>query len=224
MQATTRKSRLGPSITNPDENPTLRRGDHLRAGRPGAPHDGIYLGNGHVIHLTGIPGGGKADTRVRIDTLADFAAGRPATIRPYAGNHDPYAIIARAMSRLGDGGYNLIFNNCQHFARLRNRRSHQRAGQFGSRDHRHSRPPVVAASVGINVVGSAGFVVGLSGVIARPTEEYGPGGEAVRGQNAAVELNRHSRPASRSASNQLDYSFQRPARSRNSTDAPGART
>jgi hypothetical protein len=56
-------------------------------GRPGAPnHDGIYLGNGYLVHLTGMS---KADARVRIDLLAVFAVGRPVTIRPYAGNHAP---------------------------------------------------------------------------------------------------------------------------------------
>src|SRR5579862_5736755 len=103
---------------DPREMPILRLGDHLRAGYPrGVHHDGIYLGNGEVIHLTGSPDGGKAGARVRIDTLAVFAVGRPVTVRPYAGNHDPDAIIARAMSRLGDGGYHLLFNNCQHIAR-----------------------------------------------------------------------------------------------------------
>ena len=61
--------------------------DLRRPGRryPGAPHhDGIYLGNGHVVHLTGIPGGGKADAHVRIDPLTVFATGRPVTVRPYA--------------------------------------------------------------------------------------------------------------------------------------------
>ena len=34
----------------------LKRGDHIRAGHPGAPHhDGIYLGSGQVIHLCGVP-------------------------------------------------------------------------------------------------------------------------------------------------------------------------
>ena len=145
---------------NPPEVRVLERGDHLRAGYPGgAHHDGIYLGNGSVIHLTGPPG-----ARVRIDTLAVFAAGRPVSVRPYGGNHDPDAIIARALSRLGDGGYHLIFNNCQHFARWCATGDHiseqvdsvtATTGMIAT--------PVVAASAGINVVGSAGMVAGLSG-------------------------------------------------------------
>jgi hypothetical protein len=150
---------------NDDENRALRRGNHLRAGRPGTVHhDGIYLGNGHVIHLTGLPGGGKAAARVRIDTLEVFAVGRPVTVRPYASNHDPDAIIARAMSKLGDGNYHLIFNNCQHYARWCATGDHlseqvnsavATAGAVAA--------PAAAASAGISVVGSAGIVAGLSG-------------------------------------------------------------
>jgi hypothetical protein len=149
----------------PRETPILRRGDHLRAGYPrGAHHDGIYLGNGDVIHLTGTPDGGKAGARVRIDTLAVFAAGRPVNVRPYAGNHDPDAIIARAMSRLGVGGYQLILNNCQHFARWCATGDHvsEQVDSVAATSGTISTP-VLAASVGINVVGSAGLVVGRSG-------------------------------------------------------------
>ena len=149
----------------PRETPILRRGDHLRAGYPySARHDGIYLGNGNVVHLTGAPDGGKAGARVRIDTLAVFAAGRPVTVRPYVGNHDPDAIIARAMSRFGDGGYHLIFNNCQHFARwcaTGDRVSEQVESVAATSGT--IAAPVLAASVGINVVGSAGLVAGRSG-------------------------------------------------------------
>ncbi len=147
---------------NADENGNLRRGDHIRACRPGAPHhDGIYLGNGHVIHLTG---GAKGDAHFRIDTLAIFAVGRPVTIRLYAGNHAPDAIIARAMSRLGDGNYHLVFNNCQHFARWCATGDHH-SEQVSSVAATTSTvaTPVVAASVALNVVASAGLVSGLSG-------------------------------------------------------------
>lgn len=149
----------------PDDSGDTRRGDHIRAGYPGAAHhDGIYLGNGQVIHLTGTPGGGKADARVRIDTLTVFAAGRLVTVRPYAGNHDPDVVIARALSRLGDGNYHLIFNNCQHFARWCATGDHHSeqvrsvAATTGT-----VATPVVAASMGLSMVGSAGIVTGLSG-------------------------------------------------------------
>lgn len=180
-----RASEPSPSW-GPQETPSLRRGDHIRAGRPGVPHhDGIYLGDGQVIHLTGIPGGGKADARVRIDTLAVFAADRPVAIRPYAGNHDPETVIARAMSRLGHGNYHLIFNNCQHFARWCATGDHL-SEQVSSTaaTAATAATSVLAASLGISVVGSAGLVAGLSGPgIMSGLAAYGTliGGGAVAG-------------------------------------------
>jgi hypothetical protein len=170
--------------SNPDD--PYRRGDHLRAGNPGSPHhDGIYLGDNLIIHMTGGEAGGKANARVRMDSLAVFANGRPVTVRPYAEGHDPEAIIERAKSRLGDGGYHLIFNNCQHFARWCATGDHHSeqvtsvaatAGTLGV--------PVIAATVGFNVVSSAGLVTGLSGPgIMSGLAAYGAlaGGGAVAG-------------------------------------------
>ena len=158
--STPREPRSG---ANP--HPDLRRGDHIRAGHPGAPHhDGIYLGDGNVIHLTGPAGAGKAGAQVRTDTLSMFAAGRPVTVRPYAGEHDPDAVIARAMSRLGQGGYHLIFNNCQHFARWCATGDHvSEQVDSAATTAGAVAAPALAASLGIDLVGSAGLVAGLSG-------------------------------------------------------------
>jgi Lecithin retinol acyltransferase len=174
----------------PDERASdgwhLRRGDHIRAGRPGVPHhDGIYLGDGHVIHLVGTHGGGKADARVQIGTLKAFAAGRPVTVRHYSGHHNPDAIIARAMSKLGDGNYHLIFNNCQHFARWCATGDH-RSEQVTSTTATMSAAatPAAAASIGINLISSAGLATGLSGSgIMSGLASYGTliGGGAVAG-------------------------------------------
>jgi hypothetical protein len=171
---------------NPGQSSGFRRGDHLRAGRPGAPHhDGIYIGNGYIVHLTGGPGGGKADARVRIDPLAVFASGRPMTVRPYAGNHDPDAIVGRALSQLGAGNYHLLFNNCQHFARWCATGDHfSEQVDAATATAGTAIAPVAAAAAGINLVGSAGLVTGLSGSgIMSGLAAYGAvvGGGAVAG-------------------------------------------
>jgi Lecithin retinol acyltransferase len=181
--STAREPRSGG---NPRETPVLRRGDHLCAGYSrGVHHDGIYLGNGEVIHLTGAPGGGKVGAQVRIDTLAVFAVGRPVTVRRYADNHDPDAIVARAMSRLGDGGYHLIFNNCQHFAHWCATGDHvSEQVESVAATSGTIAAPMLAASVGINVIGLAGLVSGLSGPgIMSGLAAYGTlgGGGAVAG-------------------------------------------
>jgi Lecithin retinol acyltransferase len=143
----------------------LQRGDHIRVAWPGRPHhDGIYIGDGLVIHMASDPGGGKASAHVQITTLAAFAAGRPVTVRLYAGNRDPDAIVARAMSRLDDSGYNLISNNCQHFARWCATGDHiSEQVEVGAAAAGTIGTPAVGASIGVSVVGSAGLVSGLSG-------------------------------------------------------------
>jgi len=171
----------------PGEPDQLSRGDHIRAGDPWRPrHDGIYLGNGRVIHLVGDPvGGGKAAAHVQISSLAQFAAGRPVTVRRYSGAHDPEDIVARAMSRLGEGNYHLICNNCQHFARW---------CATGDRESDQVRSfttttgtiitPLIASALTTTVIGPAGVVAGLSGPgIMSALAAYGAlvGGGAVAG-------------------------------------------
>jgi Lecithin retinol acyltransferase len=149
----------------PGEHGRLRRGDHIRAGDPWtARHDGIYLGDELVIHLTGPAGGRKDAGRMQIASLAQFAGGRPVTVRRYTGAHDPEDIVARAMSRLGQGDYHLIFNNCQHFARWCATGDHESeqvrsvAATTGT-----VMTPLVATAVTSAVIGPAGVVAGLSG-------------------------------------------------------------
>lgn len=172
---------------DPGEQSALNRGDHIRAGHPrNAHHDGIYLGDGLVIHMTGgTPEGGKADARVRIDTLARFAGGRPVTIRHYAGEHDPEAIVARAMSRLGHGDYHLLFNNWQHFARWCATGDHE-SEQVRSVTSTTGTvaTPLIATALTSTVIAPAGVVAGLSGPgIMSGLATYGAlaGGGAVAG-------------------------------------------
>jgi len=151
---------------SPGEAGELGRGDHIRAGYPWrAHHDGIYLGDGLVIHLTGgAPGGGKAAARVQIDSVARFAAGRPVTVRRYSGAHDPEDIVARAMSRVGEGDYNLIFNNCQHFARWCATGDHESEQvQSVTATTGTVITPLAATALSSTVLAPAGVVAGLSG-------------------------------------------------------------
>ena len=172
---------------HPGEHGGLRRGDHIRAGYPWtARHDGIYLGDGLVIHLTGgTPDGGKAAARVQTDSLARFAGGRPVTVRRYSGAHDPEDIVDRAMSRLGEGNYNLIFSNCQHFARWCATGDHE-SDQVRSVAATTGTvvTPLVATALTATVIGPAGLVAGLSGPgIMSGLATYGAlvGGGAVAG-------------------------------------------
>ena len=168
--------------------PGLSRGSHICADRPGGiRHDGIYLGDDRVIHMASMPGQikDKRGASVQITTLAAFAAGQPVTVRPYVNADDPDVIIERAMSRLGDGDYNLLFNNCQHFAHwcVTGERLSEQVNAGTARTGA-VLAPAIGMPVGIALVGSAGLASGLSGPgIMSGLARYGSitGGGAVSG-------------------------------------------
>ncbi len=93
----------------------LTPGSHLVTHRRGYDHHGIYLGNGRVIHYAGrlrYPEG-----LVEEVTVAEFCRGRALAVeRSTAGmSFDPEEIVRRARSRLGEQGYRVLSNNCEHF-------------------------------------------------------------------------------------------------------------
>jgi hypothetical protein len=90
-------------------------GAHLVTRRLGYTHHGIYVGEGRVVHYAGLAGvlsrgpveevglavfAGAGRVEVRVEPTARFASD---------------VVAARARSRLGEGGYKLISNNCEHF-------------------------------------------------------------------------------------------------------------
>lgn len=94
----------------------MARGDHIRVARWGYSHHGIDCGDGRVVHFAGEPGM-KLGALVTCTSLEHFARGGEVEIAssPNAGQADQ--IVRRALSRVGEGGYSLLWNNCEHFAR-----------------------------------------------------------------------------------------------------------
>jgi hypothetical protein len=143
----------------------MARGDHLQAARDlGYHHDGIDLGDGTVIHYAADPGGPKATACIRRDTIEVFAGSGIVTVRPYAEGVDPETTVSRACSRLGESGYHLVANNCEHFARWCVTGDHSSAQVWAVA----STSGVVgmtaaAAVVGGDIIASAGIVAGMSG-------------------------------------------------------------
>ncbi|MFI4993070.1 MAG: lecithin retinol acyltransferase family protein [Solirubrobacterales bacterium] len=90
-------------------------GDHIYVDRGGYEHHGIDLGDGTVIHRHA-PNGTKNDSLIRLTTLDTFTKGGAVEIRAYGIRPDPDEVVARARSMLGQPGYDLVFNNCEHFA------------------------------------------------------------------------------------------------------------
>ena len=89
----------------------MAAGDHLYVHRHAGSltHHGIDCGDGTVIHYQE----GEAILR---SSKAFFAAGKAIQVKHYDRCDPPNLAIKRAESRLGERDYNLVFNNCEHFA------------------------------------------------------------------------------------------------------------
>ena len=91
----------------------MPKGDHVYVDRGMYTHHGINCGDGTVIHYEGKFGIGKI-TRI---SCKKFADGKDVYIRRcYCYKFSPDEIVRRAERRLNEADYNLIFNNCEHFA------------------------------------------------------------------------------------------------------------
>ncbi len=100
-------------------------GDQLRVNRGGYYHHGIYIGDNQVIHF----GTGNSDTDffhgesnlIHQSDIAEFLSGGLLEKRVYGRRekrlvNSPKEIIALAKSKLGEGGYNFLHYNCEHFS------------------------------------------------------------------------------------------------------------
>lgn len=96
----------------------MARGDQIYVMRPLMNMDGVYehhgidCGNGTVIHYYK---GGEIATIART-SFETFARGNPVYVKPRPVSFVSDLVIERAESRLGEQQYNLLTNNCEHFA------------------------------------------------------------------------------------------------------------
>ncbi len=72
-------------------------------------HHGIDCGDGTVIHYR------KGNEIIERTLIAIFSGGQKIYLRNYPSSFIPDVVIRRAISRLGEQKYNLLFNNCEHF-------------------------------------------------------------------------------------------------------------
>lgn len=101
----------------------LLPGDHLFVDCQGYSHHGIHVGDGQVIHFDSTL---RRKLLGRIHeqppniceiSLEAFAGGRQVHVRRYLGEFlPPDEVVLRARSRVGEFGYDLFDNNCEHFA------------------------------------------------------------------------------------------------------------
>jgi hypothetical protein len=87
---------------------------HVVTSRVGYTHHGIHVGDGRVVHYSGLSRGWRGGPVEEV-TLAEFARGRSTRVRVHAGaRFDPDAVVARARARLGEDRYRALSNNCEH--------------------------------------------------------------------------------------------------------------
>jgi hypothetical protein len=140
----------------------MATGDHVFVRRGGYTHHGVEVDDGMVIHFTGTPGS-KRGAAIRLEPTEVFRSGGVVEVRRYERRLEPGVAVERAESKLGQSGYNLYANNCEHFARW-----------CVTGDHRSSQVNAVnatgglvattaaAAAGGVGVITAAGEVAGLS--------------------------------------------------------------
>ncbi|MEZ2693424.1 lecithin retinol acyltransferase family protein [Psychrobacter faecalis] len=97
----------------------LSLGSHIKTYRTGYSHHGIYCGNGQVVHYSGFAQAFKKGS-LEITTLERFLGSeKKYYVIKYPANKVMFSakdIVRRALSRVGEDRYNLVFNNCEHFA------------------------------------------------------------------------------------------------------------
>lgn len=101
----------------------LQPGDHIRVKYQSFYHHGLYEGNGNVIHFAGPSMQALMDPEkviVRRDTLDDFSMDRHIEVRCYSlkeklQKRNAQKILAAAQESLGEAGYDILYNNCEHF-------------------------------------------------------------------------------------------------------------
>jgi len=89
-------------------------GTHLQVDFRWYQHHGISLGDGRVVHF----GRGVFDLEnacVEVVSEEQFSAGRPIKVVDSPISFEPAVVVERALDRVGERGYELFDNNCEHF-------------------------------------------------------------------------------------------------------------
>jgi len=110
---TARSEHFVDSILEQGEEPLP--GTHIVSPRLGYLHHGIYVGHGRVVHYAGLARGFFRGPVEEV-SLAQFARGRIiCTRRSKKAGFDRAEVVRRARSRVGEDGYRIFHNNCEHF-------------------------------------------------------------------------------------------------------------
>ncbi|HHF3141666.1 MULTISPECIES: lecithin retinol acyltransferase family protein [Vibrio] len=119
----------------------------------GAKHHGLYIGDDIVIHFDAY------NDMVTKDTLGCFGGGCPISVKRHA--TIPRRAIELAHNKLGEGGYNVLTNNCEHFVNYC-LDDHHTSGQVADNYHVGAH---VAARAGLLGRGALDLAKGPIGIV-----------------------------------------------------------
>lgn len=96
----------------------MPKGDHIRVYRGGYYHHGIDIGDDTVVHFTGEPFK-KTEAMIKRTSLIEFLnkdSDYEIVVYPPGVSMHPDQVITTAIHHIGQSGYKLFSNNCEHFA------------------------------------------------------------------------------------------------------------
>ncbi len=100
---------LFKSVFNDNEDLKLKKGDHIKVSLGVYEHHGIYTGEGTVVQRT--------QDGIDEVPLEEFSEGHGIEVVKYDDRLGKRKdVVRRARSHVGEEGYNLLFENCEHFA------------------------------------------------------------------------------------------------------------
>lgn len=142
---------------------TNYKGEHLYVDCGLYLHHGIGIGNGQVIHYSGLASSFDSGP-ISIVDLSIFSSGRAILIKKHQNRKfSDEESVKRALSRLGENAYCVFGNNCEHFVEWCIEGNHDsKQVDFGVTVGTGGTSAAAGAGV-VGVVSSAGTVAGLSG-------------------------------------------------------------
>ena len=92
-----------------------KRGDHLKVDKGLYSHHGLYIGDGKVVHYSGLADG-LSSGPIEVTTLQKFCGGDDIEAVEHSEKiYSENESVERALSRVGENDYHILHNNCEHF-------------------------------------------------------------------------------------------------------------
>ncbi len=94
----------------------LNPGNHIKVRRKMYSHHGIFIGEDEVVHYSGEVKNRDCAQVCKVSLEAFLQGGIPSVVEHRNTLFSPDEIVTRALSRVGEAKYDLVFENCEHFA------------------------------------------------------------------------------------------------------------